>query len=55
MMPTPYATLYHVGTLPKWSESIVVYLKTGKIDDTTPKHRKCSMEVDAVTYSLLGE
>ena len=55
MMPTPYATLYHVGTLSKWSEGIVEYLKTGTVNDLVPKHRQRSLEVDAITYTLLGE
>lgn len=55
MMPTPYTTLYHVGTLPKWSESIVEYLKTGTISESITRHRQRSVQVDAVTYTLLGE
>lgn len=51
MMPTLYATLYHVSTLPRWSKNIVEYLQMGKI----PKHRRRSLEVDAITYTFLGE
>ena len=53
--PSPYATLYHVSTIPKWSEGIVEYLKFGEVSDSVPKHRQKALEVDDDSYTFLGE
>ena len=52
--PTPYATLYHVHSIPEWSDTIVKYLSTGVIAEDTPKHRQRAIEKDASTYTFVG-
>ena len=47
--------LYHVNTIPKWSDDIVEYLKSGAVSDSMPKHCRKALEIDAQSYTFLGE
>ena len=53
--PTPYATLYHVHSIPQWSDTIVNYLTTGEISEIVPKHCHKAIEKDAASYSFVGD
>ena len=53
--PVPYATLYSITPLPRWSSYIVEYLKKGHTDPDKPKHRKMLIEVEAQNYTMIED
>ena len=52
--PTSYGTLYQIMIAPQWSEYIVDYLQTHILPANISLARKRAIEIEAHSYTLIG-